>query len=77
MIAITVTSARPAIESAGIRASRSLAGSKREALSTMLAIGAALLVIDVQPAFAENEPAGRLELVHQSEIVRGDDNGRA
>src|SRR5580704_11204506 len=80
MMATTAVSERPAIELDGTieaepRGARSsaAAGSMSSHGSIMDSIG---LVVDMQPSFMEHE-AARIELVHQGDIVGGDDHRRA
>ena len=84
MIAMTMTSARPAIELAGTSGM-----SRLSALSDwMSGAGAGSLRIvgrahcefaieDLQPPVADDEPTRLAELIHQAEIVRRDDDRRA
>src|ERR1700685_2115651 len=80
MMATTAVSERPAIELLGTieaapRGARSSAdpGSMSSHCSIMVSIG---LVVDMQPSFMEHQ-AARIELVHQGDIVGGDDHRRA
>src|SRR5580693_3938456 len=80
MMATTAASERPAIELDGTieaepRGARSSApvGSMSSHGSIMVSIG---LVIDMQPSFMQHQ-AARIELVHQGDIVGGDDDGGA
>src|SRR5579864_7396385 len=80
MMATTATSERPAIELPGTieaapRGARSsaAAGSMSSHGSIMVSIG---LVVDMQPSFMQHQ-AARIELVHQGDIVGGDDHRRA
>src|SRR5947209_3462375 len=99
MMAITVTSARPAIEAAGTSgiSRRSASASapaacgspSRESgwrlrravcdIRTVMSAPASSCasIENVQAAVAEDKPARVLELIHQREIVRRDDDGRA
>src|SRR5580692_1573316 len=80
MMATTAASERPAIELLGTiepapRGARSSAavGSMSSHGSIMVSIG---LVVDMQSSFMQHQ-AARIELVHQGDIVGGDDDGRA
>src|ERR1700730_18880276 len=80
MRATTAVSERPAIELDGTieaapRAARASApaGSMSSHGSIMVSIG---LVVDMQPSFMQHQ-AARIELVHQGDIVGGDDHRRA
>src|SRR4029077_5488363 len=80
MMATTATSERPAIELLGTiepapRGARSSAASASMSShgSIMVSIG---LVVDMQPSFMQHQ-AARIELVHQGDIVGGDDPRRA
>src|SRR6478752_43073 len=79
MMATTATSARPWIEARGTIGDmlRALAGSGGpscpRSTSTPRSSG---LLIDVQPSLVQHE-ASRLVLVHQGDIVGGDDDGGA
>src|SRR5215211_1047311 len=78
MIATTATSARPEIEARGTIGDmmRALAGSCGRSLprSTSGACSSPVLLIDVQPSLMQHHPA-RLVLVHQRDVVGGDDDG--
>src|SRR5579872_5250599 len=79
MIATTVTNARPAIDASGTSAT-----SRRKLMPTSSATRTMLLrsewvsvipsLVNVQAAIAKNQPAGRIELVHQGQIMGGDDH---
>src|SRR5262245_44524315 len=77
MMAITATSARPAMESTGtIEVSPRGAGARARRFSGVLSStskGLASFII-VQPSFVQHQ-AARIELVHQRDVVRGDDDG--
>src|SRR6202166_3922769 len=80
IMATTAVSERPAIELDGTieaapRGARSSAavGSISSHGSIMVSIG---LVVDMQSSFMQHQPA-RIGLVHQGDIVSGDDDGRA
>src|ERR1700722_14852644 len=80
MMATTAVSERPAMELLGTieaepRGARSSAavGSMSSHGSIMVPIG---LVVDMQSSFMQHQ-AARIELVHQGDIVSGDDHGRA
>ena len=79
MMATTATSARPWIEARGTIGDmlRALAGSGGRSCprstSTPRSSG---LLIDVQPSLVQHE-APRLVLVHQGDVVGGDDDGGA
>src|SRR5580692_8406665 len=80
MMATTAVSERPAIELLGTieaapRGARSSApaGSMSSHGSIMVSIG---LVVDMQPSFMQHQ-AACIELVHQGDIVGGDDHRRA
>src|SRR3984885_1070748 len=80
MMATTAVSERPAIELLGTieaepRGARSRApvGSMSSHGSIMVSIG---LVVDMQSSFMQHQAAG-IELVHQGDIVGGDDHRRA
>ena len=83
MMAMTMTSARLAVLSAGINVSRGLekawidrfSGFSRDGGAT--ASGLEASVIDVQPSVAEHEASRAFKLIHQGQIVGGDDDGRA
>src|SRR5271163_4412369 len=77
MIATTATSARPAIEARGTIGDRlrALAGTcgRSRPRSTNGPCSASGLFIDVQPALMQHQPP-RLILVHQGDVVSGDDH---
>src|SRR4029077_20220044 len=80
MMATTATSERPAIELLGTiepapRGARSSAASASISShgSAMVSSG---LIVDMQPSFMQHQ-AARIELVHQGDIVGGDDHGGA
>src|SRR6202171_1926234 len=80
MMATTAVSERPAIELLGTieaepRGARcsAVVGAMWSHGSSIVSIG---LVVDMQPSFMQHE-ATRIELVHQGDIVGGDDDGRA
>src|SRR5580692_4066389 len=80
MMATTAASERPAIELDGTiepaprgARSRAPAASMSSHGSIMVSIG---LVVDMQPSFMQHQ-AARIELVHQGDIVGGDDHRRA
>src|SRR5262245_37512465 len=74
MMAITETSARPATESTGpmdVSRRRTCAGVSTGTLSST-SIGLASFIV-VQPSFVQHQ-AARIELVHQRDVVGGDDD---
>src|SRR5262245_1785762 len=74
MMAITAVSARPAIESTGtidVSARRVVTGCSTGTLSST-SNGLASFII-VQPSFVQHH-AARVELVHQGDVVGGDDD---
>src|SRR5579872_3766509 len=80
MIATTAPSDRPASElrgtiaaTAGKASAGTDAASRSSHGSAMLSIGS---VIDMQPSFVEDQSA-RVIFVHQGDVVRGNDDGRA
>ena len=79
MMAMTVMSARPAMLSAGTSGMlrfRLMPG-KPASRSCGRLLAGPRSVIDMQPAVAQHETARAFELVHQGEIVGGDDHGGA
>ena len=77
MMATTATSARPEIEARGTIGDmmRAFAGSCGRSLprSTSGTCSSPVLLIDVQPSLMQHQPA-RLVLVHQRDVVGGDDD---
>src|SRR4051812_48619372 len=78
MMAITVTSARDAIASGGTSGtSRRGGGRCGSGLDRLSSCAIAGLIIDMKPAIAQHETASAVELIHEPQIMRGDQDGRA
>src|SRR3954451_14217916 len=80
MIATTATSARPEIEARGTIGDRmrALAGNCGRSLprSTSGGLCSSILLIDVQPPLMQHQTP-RVVLLHQGDVVGGDDDGGA
>src|SRR5689334_9361365 len=78
MMAITTTSARPAIESTGTMglSARGPGSSGRSSDSLVsMSTGRASFIV-VQPPFVQHQPPG-IELIHQRDVVRSDHHRRS